>query len=99
MENKFKEYMGKLRDSASGFLSDKREDEAGDTEVELELRDYTLLQSLADERRMTVKALVDQAVRAFLANEAALNEEEEILEERKRSNPLLALDGIARRNH
>ncbi|WP_058301480.1 hypothetical protein [Gorillibacterium timonense] len=99
MENKFKEYMGKLRDSASQFLSDKREDDVEGTEVELELRDYTLLQSVADERRTTVKVLVDQAIRAFLANEAALNQEEDIQEERKRANPLLALDGIARRNN
>lgn len=99
MDNKLKEYMSRLRDSASHFLSDKREDEALVVEVELEPQEYERLQERAEERRTTVKELVNQAVRGYLANEAADPQAEEIPEERIRSNPLLALDGIARPSH
>ncbi len=100
VDNKLKEYMNRLRDSASHLLSDKREDEALVIEVELEPREYERLQERAEECRTTAKELANEAVREFLDRDAAfLPEEEPISEERKRSNPLLALAGIARHSH
>ncbi|MEO3945641.1 hypothetical protein [Gorillibacterium sp. CAU 1737] len=95
MENKFKEYFGKIKDSASHFLSDKREDVEG-TEVLLEPRVYDQLQTMAEEQGTTVEALADHAVRAFLGRTGS-GPRVVIEEARKQENPLLALDGIARR--
>jgi hypothetical protein len=103
VDNKLKQYMNRLRGSASQLLSDKRTDEALVIEIELTSFEYEQLQEKADERGIAVNRLAYEAVLDYLEGSppapgaTASAPAEAIPEERKRSNPLLALDGIARR--
>jgi hypothetical protein len=90
--DKFRNYVDKLKASATQLVGDRHEEEP-DSTVDLEQRDYALLKTWADRKNTTVKALVDQAVRQYIAARTTEGLAP-IPVERKERNPLFYLDGL-----